>query len=121
MAECALCGSKNANRKTEIDGVVLDVCNNCVKFGKEIAIVRKGNISRNINRSFEIEDVVEDLPQIIRKQREKMGLKQEELAQKIGIKHNLIKRIEEGWYPDNSIIEKLEKFFKIKLKRSIEE
>ena len=115
MSDCVLCGSKNADRKTEVEGNVLMVCKDCVKFGKEIATlveVKKTRMNYNLP---EREDTIENISHIIRNKRQQLGLKQEELANKIGIKHNLIKRIEDGWHPDLQTARKIEKFLKIKI------
>jgi putative transcription factor len=50
-----------------------------------------------------------------------MNLTQEELAKKLKEKASVIKRIEEGWEPPLKLINKIEKFFDIKLREKIEE
>jgi len=50
-----------------------------------------------------------------------MNLTQEELAKKLKEKASIIKRIEEGWEPPLKLINKIEKFFNIKLREQIEE
>ena len=56
--------------------------------------------------------------EIIKMSRERMRLKQDELAKKLNEKSSVIKRVEEGWDPSPSLISKLEKFFNIKLTES---
>ena len=50
-----------------------------------------------------------------------MNLTQEELAKKLKEKASIIKRVEEGWEPPTKLINKIEKFFDIKLREKIEE
>ena len=122
MGECELCGSKDANKKTKIDNAVMTVCEECVKFGEEIKPPEVKIIKKQIPKLEESEDILKsNFNEIIRKSREKMNLKQEELAKKINEKPSTIKRIEEGWEPTPNLIKKLEKFFNIKLTEEIEE
>ena len=58
---------------------------------------------------------------LIKNERAKKSLTQEELAKKLNEKASLIKRVEEGWEPPLSIIKKLERFFNIELTEEIEE
>jgi putative transcription factor len=58
---------------------------------------------------------------LIKNERAKRSLTQEELAKKLNEKASLIKRVEEGWEPPLSIIKKLERFFNIELTEEIEE
>ena len=60
--------------------------------------------------------MVKDFHKVIRKSREKKKLTQEELAKKLNEKLSIIKRLEDGWRPSNKLIDKLEKFFKIKIR-----
>ena len=59
--------------------------------------------------------LVKDFSKIIRKSRENRKLTQEDLAKKLSEKVSIIKRVEEGWHPSNKLLEKIEKFFDIKL------
>lgn len=58
---------------------------------------------------------------LIKNERAKKNLTQEELAKKLNEKASLIKRVEEGWEPPLSMIKKLERFFNIELTEEIEE
>ena len=121
MVECELCGSK-ATRKAKVEGSILNVCDDCVKFGREIPQIEIKKKDKRIPHLEEMEDVlVADFHKIIRKSREKRKLTQEDLAKKLKEKASVIKRIEEGWKPSMELIKKLEKFFEIKLREKIEE
>ena len=118
--ECELCGSKNANRKTKIDGAIVDVCEKCVSFGEEVDPPQPVVVSRKPREIEEFPDVLKpDFKDIIRTAREKKGLKQEDLAKRLNEKASLIKRAEEGWRPSPKLISKLEKFFNISLREDV--
>ncbi len=121
MVECVLCGSK-ATRKAKVEGSILDVCDDCVKYGKEIPRIE---IRKKDKRTPHIEDMehelVRDFHKTIRKAREKRKLTQEDLAKKLKEKSSVIKRIEEGWKPPMKLIKKLERFFEIKLREKVVE
>ena len=120
MVECELCGSK-ATTRAKVEGTVLDVCSDCVKFGSEVPRIEIKKAKRKIAIAEEPEEVlVKDFHKIIRKAREKKKLTQEELAKKLKEKASVIKRLEEGWKPSLKLIEKLERFFEIKLREKIE-
>ena len=70
--ECALCGSRRANRKAMVEGAIVNVCDSCVGFGKEVAKVEFKKIKREIKMPREMEEMaVQDFSRIIRREREK--------------------------------------------------
>jgi len=123
MSECEVCGKESAGKRAEIDGVILEVCDNCVKLGKEVYQPRKVFIQphQGISRapkpeSIESErELASDFSNRIRKARERMNLTQDEAAMKIGISHLIYKRIESGFKPDEQTAKKLERFYNIEL------
>ena len=120
--ECELCGSKKANRKARVEGVILTVCEDCVSFGEEIKPPKVRRLKKQMPKIEESEEILKpNFNEIIRDSRERMKLKQEDLAKKINEKLSIIKRIEEGWEPPPNLIRKLEKFFNIKLTEKPEE
>jgi putative transcription factor len=122
MSECELCGSKNATRKTKIDGAVLTACEDCVRLGEEIPVVELKPARKAIPRLEGLEKSVKaNFHIMIKNERAKRNLTQEDLAKKLNEKSSIIKRIEEGWEPSLSVIKKLEKFFNIKLTEEVEE
>jgi len=58
---------------------------------------------------------------LVKNERTKRNLTQEELAKKLNEKESIIKRIEDGWEPSLDVIKKLERFFNINLTEEIEE
>ena len=131
--QCDMCGKEtDVLYKTEIEGAVMYVCKECSRFGKVLGVKRsfvekkkvKGN-DRKKNNNVEpevdiIEEIVDDYNIIVKNAREKIGLKQEDLAKKISEKVSLIQKIETGDIePSIKVARKLEKFLKIKLIETI--
>jgi len=117
--ECEICGAR-ASRKSKIEGVVMDVCERCAELGEEIKLPR-AQAPPKVKLPNELEIVIKsDLGNIIKKEREKKGLTQEQLAKKLMLRTSVLARIEGGWEPPLAIVESLEKFFKIKLKEKVE-
>ena len=122
--QCYMCGKEGELYKTIIEGVELTVCSRCAKFGKILRKVEietgepKGSFVREIKKEEKeiVETIVEDCGEKIKKRRERMRLKQEELAQKIGEKESIIHKIESGkMMPQMKLAKKLERFLGIKL------
>ncbi len=125
MKECEVCGKREAVTKAEIEGVVLEVCEKCAKFGKEVRtpklLAKPSKPSPFPALSFfEDETPIENLGEVVKKLREEKKLSQEELAKAVKESVSIIKRIEEGWVPPVKIVEKLEKFFKVLLREKAE-
>jgi len=105
------------------------LCKECSSFGtiiKEIGIEKQEKAKQEIKQEKEepeiIEIIVKDFPEKIRKAREKLGLKQKELAKKINEKLSIIHKIESGKFePDIKLAKKIEKFLGIKLVEEYEE
>lgn len=122
MVECELCGSKRANRKAKVEGVILNICNKCVKYGEEIPSIQFKKVKKPLRKIEELEKIIKPgFHKIIRNSREKMKLTQDQLAKKLKEKASVIKRIEEGWEPPLVLIRKIERFFDLKLIEELEE
>lgn len=121
IGECELCGSKKAERKTKIDKVILNACDDCVKFGQEIPKVELID-SKKTPASMEMgEGVLPNFHVLIRNERSKMNMTQEDLAKKLNEKSSVIKRVEDGWEPPMNVIKKFERLFGIKLTQELKE
>jgi putative transcription factor len=117
-----LCGSKKANKRTKIDNAILTVCDECVNFGEVVPTVELKPEKKIIPKLEELDQVIKpDFKNLIKNERNKRNLTQEELAKKLNEKESLIKRIEDGWEPSLITVKKLERFFNIKLTEEIEE
>lgn len=120
---CEVCGASNARRRAKIEGTILNVCDRCVRTGEEVARVEISRRPKPVLRAPKDMDysLKEDFSRIIRSNREKKGLTQEQLAAKIQEKHTIVNRIENGWEPPLPVVKKLERFFNISLMGASEE
>ena len=120
MSNCEICGKKLNNlSRAIIEGVMVDVCGDCSKYGKVISI-RKPLMEPERIIPVKIkeisEDVVSNYSELIKKAREKKGLKQDDLAKNIAEKESTIHKIETGALkPSFNLARKLEQFLGIKL------
>ena len=126
MTSCDMCGKQGELYRAEIEGTQMNVCRLCAKYGKVIKRVvperyekkkkqpeKKGN---DEPKAEIIQVIRKGYGERIRQQREKMGLKQEELAKKISEKLSLIHKMEsERFEPSITLARKLEHFLRIKL------
>ena len=122
MAECEVCGKDGAARRAKIEGAVMNVCDKCVEMGAEIAAPVKLVFERKSIRAPEemFIRVKENLGHLVKRQREKMGLNQEELARRLLLNVQVVTRIENGWMPPLETVNVLEKFLKTSLKETVE-
>lgn len=125
---CEMCGKEvPVLRTVVIDGATLRVCERCSRFGTEVRppaspvmakrrAVPRRRIERDIFEEM-VEDLAEDYPQRIRQARQRMGLNQEELGQRIGERKSVIHQLETGhMVPDDRLVAKLERFLGIHLR-----
>ena len=126
MGSCEICGKNFENlERAIVEGVMVDVCHDCGKFGKAI-IVKKPLIEPKrvipVHTKEVMEDVVTDYAEMIKKARERKGLKQEELAKNIAEKESVISKVESGSLrPSFILAKKLEQYLGIKLIETFEE
>ncbi|MDK2849474.1 MAG: putative transcription factor [Candidatus Woesearchaeota archaeon] len=121
---CDLCGKEtNEIYKAEIEGSVFNVCRDCASLGRVLSKVST-NTKKNIIRKTKkpvvekeiVEVIVPNYAKLIKTAREKLGLKQEELAKKLAVKDSLIHAIESGRHePSIELAKKLEHFLGIHL------
>ena len=121
---CDMCGKDSVMFKTMIEGSVLNVCENCSKYGKILEEVKKEPVkSKIIKRKMDEPNdfIVDGYFKIIKEAREKKNLTQKELAMKINEKESVIEKIEQGkMEPDILFAKKLGNFLNIKLIEKIE-
>lgn len=115
--ECEICGAVPASVKASFDGVILNACPDCAATGRIIEqpkpAARQPVIAYSAPESAET--VADNFGKIISKARQRTGLKQEELANKLNEKLSVIQAAEQGKRLDLGLARKLEKFFKISL------
>ncbi len=134
--QCEICG-KNTYKTVYVtlDGAILTVCEDCSKYGdiveekslhevkpKKKTYESKSNVKAKLEETVErVFELKPDYFKIIKSEREKRKLTQEELAKLLKEKPSVISKIETGRFePEENLIRKLEKFFNIKLMESIE-
>ena len=119
LKPCEICGKKRKLVEAVIEGTMLSVCSDCVKFGKTV-LVQKREPERKFPRKINIEEdpeiIAPEFPILIKEAREKMNLNQKELAEKIAEKESIIHQLESGHMnPTIALARKLEKTLNIKL------
>ena len=129
-SNCDLCGKVDEILfRTLIEGVELNVCNKCSKFGKILAPIRRYTpkeqhkmVQKSEGKEEKIELLIENYAEIIKSKRESMGWSQKDFANRINEKESVIHKIETGNFePQLSLAKKLEKILGIKLIEEHEE
>ena len=133
---CDMCSSPEAVYRIELEGSMLNVCEKCASYGRIVAKLKQEETVKKNNRnqgflgvptepkkkeSETVQIINSNYPKLIKSEREKRGLKQEELAKKIAEKESVIHKLESGrMKPGIPLARKLEKFLKIKLVEEVE-
>ena len=117
---CELCGRNNELVQAVVEGSMLNVCKECSKFGNVIAVQKTRPIIQSKIKKIIEEEILEivkpDFSITIKEAREKLGLKQEELAKRLNEKESLMHKIESNSItPSISLARKLEKALGIKI------
>ncbi|MBI3032244.1 TIGR00270 family protein [Candidatus Woesearchaeota archaeon] len=124
--ECEMCGKQGKLFVTSLEGTYMNLCATCTKFGKTLKPFQKlseqtKNQSPLVSRpqfpqEEHVEVIVENYAQLIKEKREKLGLKQEDLAKKLAERVSLIQKLESGTFePSLALSRKLEKYLEMKL------
>lgn len=136
---CEMCGKDvTFCRKVTIEGVHLEVCAECAKFGTEarkeaskpegpkpiitqrLEVREKRGKPRDIYVTQGTEELVDDFAARIRDARQKRGMSQKDLAAKINEKVTVLSKIETGdMRPDERLMAKLHKELGITLKEKV--
>ncbi len=103
MTVCEMCGKSTELMKAEIEGVELNVCNSCAKFGK---VKRSFQGSRSSHSSFSSSHpvkqespsfrIVSNFAQQIRTARERNGLNHEDFAKFLNERESVVAKWEHG-------------------------
>jgi len=132
---CDMCSSPEIVYRIEVEGSMLNVCEKCSSYGRVVAKIRQAEPEKKKKKQEKAAEeakkaakttetmqvIVSNYSDIIKRAREKSGLKQEELAKKIAEKESIIHKLESGIIkPDISLARKLEKFLKILLVEEVE-
>jgi len=135
---CELCGKDvTFCKKVMIEGVLLEVCTECAKFGTEADKGRpplagskpvieqrlerreKRQKQRDVYSDGGQEVLVDDYAARVRNARSRAGVTQKELASKLNEKQTIVSKVESGTIrPDEKLIRKLQKELGIVLKEN---
>lgn len=123
MAFCEMCGKEAGLVEAGIEGVELNVCSGCLKYGtvkKKVEMPVNHSFHQKQTRRAEPEfKTASNYSQLIRSAREKRGLKQEDFAKFLNEKESLVAKWESGLMkPSIDIARRLEKMLGIKLVES---
>ncbi|MCP8311845.1 MAG: multiprotein-bridging factor 1 family protein [Candidatus Methylarchaceae archaeon HK02M1] len=119
--QCEICGSSLTGRifTTQIEGAKFRVCSSCVKLGSPVRNKKAVKTVVKKSSSYLEEPLLElrkDYNKVMRQQREKLGLSQEQFGRKINEKPSVIKLLESGKLKPNDLLaKKVEHALKIKL------
>lgn len=137
VERCEVCGKPIYGKPylVIIEGVVMRVCDECARLGTPYNTQSQGNAARTQPqrpvprprerpKEEELEELVvaPDYNKLVKDARERMGLTQEELAAKVGVKTSVISKIESGRFrPDIPTARRLEGVLKIKILTRMDE
>ncbi len=134
---CELCGKQvTFCKKVMIEGVLLEVCAECSRFGAEakrgqttapvgpkplieqrLEVRARRSTPKDVYTESEGEVLVDDFAKRVRDARNGKGMSQKDLAMKLNEKQTIISKIESGvMRPDEKMIKKLQKELGIVLK-----
>ncbi len=124
---CSICGKQvSVLYETRIEDTVLEVCKECSKLGTVIKKIDDSEdkedayVFESSDKEENIEVIIDNYGNIIKKKRESLGLKQEELAKLLGIKESLLHKIESNHIePSMDLAKRIEKKMHIKLIESV--
>jgi putative transcription factor len=131
--QCEICGAEIKGKPfyIRVEGSELNACSNCYRFGTPVEMkseVKSAAVSavKPVKSKKDIFDqmvdiIVPNYGEIIRKEREKRGWSQEELAKRILEKANVIKKIErQELMPEEEVRKKIERVLGVRLLQPIE-
>ncbi len=102
-----------------VEGTMLSVCKNCAGYGNVVPINKPKNKVEAMQQPVmprEVETIVQDYADRIRKARESRGLTQEKLATAVAEKESVIQKLESRQLkPQIKLAKKLEQFLHIRL------
>lgn len=128
-----MCGREIKGKKFKviIEGSEVTVCARCKDLGvaKPVSRVSQQGVKKVLIKKKQtpskiefVEELLDDYHIIIKREREKRGWSQKDLAKKIQEKESLIRKIENAEItPEPEVIDKLERLFNIKLREKVPE
>ncbi len=130
--DCDMCGNNKGQFFTAmVEGTNMTVCKSCTRYdsnakpiAKPLPTMKKSpqNVYQEPERGEMIQIIRSDYPKIIRQARDKLGLKQADLAKKLAEKESVLHSLEIGKHePSMPLARKLEKHLRISLVEQHEE
>jgi len=120
--QCEMCGEEKKLVPTIVEGTELQVCQACAKHGK---VLKRPVLRQQIQRTERETIVQRILPAyggMIQRTRDRLGLRQKDLAKRMGERESVIQSIESGKHePSIRLARKFEKFLKIRLIEQVQE
>ena len=126
IGECEMTGKRNVPLfQVKIEGTIMNVCKECIKYGEQIKKPSSFQSSRPIfsstSKKADEEFIVKDYASRIKQARESKNLKQSDLAKKLNEKESLMHNIESGHLkPNFPLAKKIAKFLNITLIEKLE-
>jgi len=129
MPNCDMCGAEGELFRAIIEDAEMRVCQKCSKYGKVLGRIRIDQEQKASDVKAErpvkkntVQIIVSDYAKRIKDAREKLNLKQEDLAKQLSEKESIIHKIETAHIiPSPEFAKKLEKFLKIRLLEEVKE
>ena len=113
--ECEVCGRQifDTPHRVMIEGVAMNVCEECAPLGQEISPPRPMQAD---DAAEDLDDLVEEYPELIRRGREQRGLTQAEFAKQLSERVSVIQRLESGRLrPDERLVKKIERALNVEI------
>ncbi len=115
---CEICGREITKGpvSVRIEGSMMRTCGTCARLGERVVVKKHSPQTqaaprRPVARVEKSVEIVDDYSSKVRKNRDRLGLTQDQLGAKINEKGSVISRIESGHMePDLKMAKKLERF-----------
>lgn len=125
---CEICGREiiKGPVTVRIEGSMMRTCGACARLGERVVVKKpasqtQASSRRSFARVEKIVEVVDDYSSKVRKNRERLGLTQDQLGGKINEKGSVISRIESGHMePNLKMAKKLERFLGVTFLEELE-
>ena len=95
---CDLCGKEAELHKTVIESSRMNVCKNCEKYGRVIESTEKIRTAAvtQTKPDEELQTLVSNFGELLKKKREQLGLSHREFARKIAERESTLHKLETG-------------------------
>lgn len=113
---CEICGRDGVLKRVLVEGVELMCCDGCSGYGNVLSPAVQDFPAKGRKEIIEGEEEVSDrIGVLVLGRRRELGLNQEEMASRLGIKASLLSRVEGGFVPSVPVALKIGKVLGLKL------